>query len=601
MFSMPVFRFILSHWLVKFHVRFIYLVCRERPATYFRLDTAFLPSIFEASLGPRARIHSLYISWWTQHTVAFARRHSSILCNLEPTAAMSDYSRMQEHDTSLLYVDDAGRYPTSPRPRPRQRSHASNPSVQPSWNSAFFPPPNPAFLTPQTPMPTYMPVQSPPPSQGRSVSTSQQPSSQVMEPVSVQTPEEYYQEPHSFQYQDQEQEPRYQDQEQEYQDQEYTEQSAEHMDFSAGDIEAGQQQKGKKGFVGGFVTQLKNLPRAITRNPLRERKTLRKGFTVPYNLDDPAPRYEDPGQPGPSNVQIVQGMEMPSEQPMSDPVSYADPNDEQFTDVHLDNPHSEEHIPSHNGIPGPAPLGSPVPVEPRPTADYAKMESPVRTAPPDDSFSAHITRIHNFLVDLKNLPWFSPRVTIDYYPEKSPRARDPKVKSGSWYTTREHQHLDLLETPATRKAEIPRSYDDHSLRRPRTPSALSHGESSCPSARRQRRHTGSSRSHAMSSPVSSHGRRQSHFSNNSAQPVFLFPSPVGSPHLPHISSLNGALMGDLDGKSPIQMYMVPAGSPMMMRHLSPPPVSHPATAIQFSSMSSAGPLSNAGDTSMAKS
>ncbi|TFY62276.1 hypothetical protein EVJ58_g3961 [Rhodofomes roseus] len=241
-----------------------------------------------------------------------------------------------------------------------------------------------------------------------------------------------------------------------------TPESTDHITVPEGAIPAADHspQRGRaRAFVGGFVTGLRNLPRLMVKT---ERRALRKGAPEPYAAQDPEalPAYDDPSQPvpGPSNVHYVQAMEMPSEHVASSQLSYA-VGDSQDQPVQIPPEYrNEEPHPQNSatrpplGLSSPA-VGTPVLVEPRPTRDYAKMESPIRTAPPDDSFSAHITRIHNFIVELKNLPWVSSRVTVDYFPEKSGRARDPKIKPGSWYSTPQHHEIDLLATPAAAKAE----------------------------------------------------------------------------------------------------------------------------------------------------
>ncbi|KAH9830003.1 uncharacterized protein C8Q71DRAFT_717556 [Rhodofomes roseus] len=385
-----------------------------------------------------------------------------------------------------------------------------------------------------------------------------------------------------------------------------TPESTDHITVPEGAIPAADHspQRGRaRAFVGGFVTGLRNLPRLMVKT---ERRALRKGAPELYAAQDPEalPAYDDPSQPvpGPSNVHYVQAMEMPSEHVASSQMSYA-VGDSQDRPVQILPEYRNEEPPPQNsatrpplGLSSPA-VGTPVLVEPRPTRDYAKMESPIRTAPPDDSFSAHITRIHNFIVELKNLPWVSSRVTVDYFPEKSGRARDPKIKPGSWYSTPQHHEIDLLATPAAAKAEVPRSDDGQAVVRPvRTATMTSCSSSPVPSAFRQ--YAASLASQGLSSPVTSlrsHRRRSSYRS-------YHHRSSHSGYQLPHMSQLGNIQLAqnglgvtvDAQGN---QMIMVPVASiPSMPSMPSPPPASHspshPPTHVFYPSMSSP---SNPGD------
>lgn len=383
-----------------------------------------------------------------------------------------------------------------------------------------------------------------------------------------------------------------------------TEPSTEHITIEGapeaenGVPEAGPSQprrKGAKAFVGGFVSGIKHLPRLMVRT---DHKTLKKGAPEAYAAHDleALPVYEEVGQPvpGPSNVQYVEAMEMPSGHVASSPRSIGSndrPQQLQSPPEHHSNGHAQAMTPLRSRmlsppahaalalpphiVATPPPVGSPVLVEPRPTRDYAKMDSPVRTAPPDDSFSAHITRIHNFLVELKNLPWMSARVTDDYYPAKSHRARDPKIKPGSWYSTRQHHEIDLLATPAAfkRPAEVPRSEDDTSLVRPRRTATTT---SSCSSHVHPalRQYAASIASQSLPSPVASlrrHSRRMSYRSHHTGS---YHAGGFNLPQVPTIASMsmnNGFTVGtDADGR---QVYMIPVPAATIPSISSPPPAS----------------------------
>ncbi|KZT71999.1 hypothetical protein DAEQUDRAFT_82038 [Daedalea quercina L-15889] len=501
-------------------------------------------------------------------------------------------------DQSWMGMDSP--YPPTPY---RRNTHASNPS----WNSFMQPS---GYIYPRSsssrppPQPTH--------SRGRSASSQWQSEHAL----------EYTQEPVASEQDETDRDLEAQEGDEEGEEQveqelAVTEASTDHFTVEGvpeaenGLPEQGHpRQRGKaKAFVGGFVTGLRNLPRLMVKT---DHKALKKAAPELYAAHDPEalPGYEEAGQPvpGPSNVQYVEAMEMPSEHVASSQFSYAN-DDSRNAAVQVSPEHHGEEPPQQGSsmptrpplafpppVVGSPAVGTPVLVEPRPTRDYAKMESPVRTAPPDDSFSAHITRIHNFLVELKNLPWVSSRVTADYYPEKSNRARDPKIKPGSWYSTRQHHEIDLLATPAALKAEVPRSDDSRSLVRPvRTPTMTSCSTSS-PIHPAIRHYAASVASQGLASPVASlrsHARRRSYRSYHGLPPGFQLPhmSQLGNIQLPNGTGLTV----DSEGRP---VYVIPAMSIPSMP--SPPPTSHspsrPPTNVPYpTSMSLMSSPSNVGE------
>ncbi|KAH9935081.1 hypothetical protein B0H21DRAFT_699289 [Amylocystis lapponica] len=376
-------------------------------------------------------------------------------------------------------------------------------------------------------------------------------------------------------------------------------------------------------FVGGFVSGLRRLPKAMSRGRLREHKLTRKG---PEDIMDtgeastPLPLYDEPGRPVPSssNIQYVEGVQMPIEQPASAELSYAD--ESRLTDAQG---HTSYHTsygpsygPSHERQSGdtsaahhdhlPPLMTSPVMVEPQPTSDYDKMESPVRISKPDDSLSAHYTRLRKFLKDLHDLPWVSSHVTVEYIPQKSSRARPEKMKPTSWYTARHHQTIDLLAAASSR-SQVRLHKDDagvHIRPQPRSTTTYSHGGSA--TSRAGRSHRRENTSPGLASPLSGRGSSHTHghshgqnsYSYNyyypTPQPLYVYPSPGPSPPSqtvqPGQPSPNGVPMSPAQ---PVPMYMVAAPSPMVMP-VAPPPI-HAPTHIQFSSPSA--PHSGMADTS----
>ena len=109
----------------------------------------------------------------------------------------------------------------------------------------------------------------------------------------------------------------------------------------------------------------------------------------------------------------------------------------------------------------PARMKSPVLVELRPSADYAKMGSSISTEP-DTSISAYLSRVQQFLKDVKDLPWSSSRPTFDYYPGQPNRRRDPDAEEDdeewnalSWYALLHRQYIDLLSSEESGTRSLP--------------------------------------------------------------------------------------------------------------------------------------------------
>ncbi|KAG6817898.1 hypothetical protein H0H87_001730 [Tephrocybe sp. NHM501043] len=96
---------------------------------------------------------------------------------------------------------------------------------------------------------------------------------------------------------------------------------------------------------------------------------------------------------------------------------------------------------SHDAFPVAQVMGSPEYVEPQPTMDYAKMESPRASI---TSFGSYISRVKQFFHDLNELPWVAERVTVDFVPgEKKGRrqVREQRLKSKTWYEDTSHSRV----------------------------------------------------------------------------------------------------------------------------------------------------------------
>ncbi|KAG6905116.1 hypothetical protein DXG01_004775 [Tephrocybe rancida] len=97
---------------------------------------------------------------------------------------------------------------------------------------------------------------------------------------------------------------------------------------------------------------------------------------------------------------------------------------------------------SHDAIPGAPDIGSPVYIEPQPTIDYAKMDSPRISIA---SIGSYISRVQQFFRDLNELPWVAERITVDYVPGETKgrrQARERRLQRPiSWYGDTPHARI----------------------------------------------------------------------------------------------------------------------------------------------------------------
>ncbi|KAI0372642.1 hypothetical protein BV20DRAFT_36100 [Pilatotrama ljubarskyi] len=342
--------------------------------------------------------------------------------------------------------------------------------------------------------------------------------------------------------------------------------------------------KKKNNFVGGFVASLRKLPQAVVRSHFYDRKSTRKGAPGTEQPTGPShylPAYDEPGVTvaDPASVHYVEGVAIPPGPRSPSQVSYADPTrPPSGTRSQRYSSQSNPNSALRAGTPRirTTPPATPVLVSPHPASDYAKMDSPVRFAPPDDSFSAHITRAKDFIHELKALPWTSSRVALDYIPTQSSRARIGKAKqAGSWYTgVGPHQDIDLLGSarPAPRRL---RSEDG--------------GASMRSGARIAIAHDGRTPASFVTSPglmpspgISSHGQGQQAVSYSyyfaPPQPLYVYQSPMTTPATnavitdsPHSSSSSSRQ----EAAQAVPVYMMAGPPPGLIP--TPPPAAHPPT------------------------
>ncbi|OSD00138.1 hypothetical protein PYCCODRAFT_718958 [Trametes coccinea BRFM310] len=338
--------------------------------------------------------------------------------------------------------------------------------------------------------------------------------------------------------------------------------------------------KPKRNFVGGFVAGLRRLPKAMVRSHLYDRKATRKGAPGTELETGPShylPAYDDPGVTvtDPASVHYVEAVEMPTGPRSPSQISYADPT----------RPSSHARSQRHSGQSAPHSVGrptsprivttppmSPVLVTPHPASDYAKMDSPVRQAPPDDSFSAHVSRVKGFLHELKALPWTSSRVALDYIPAQGSRASVGKAKPvGSWYTgVRGHQDIDLLGSgrPTPRRL---RSEDGG-------------GSVRSAGARIAIAHDGRTPASFITSPglmpspgMSSHGHGQHPMSYSyyfaPPQPLYVYQSPMTTPATnPALTDSPSSSGSQREPTQAVPVYMMAGPPPGLIP--TPPPAAH---------------------------
>ncbi|KAF8552123.1 hypothetical protein OG21DRAFT_1486465 [Imleria badia] len=261
----------------------------------------------------------------------------------------------------------------------------------------------------------------------------------------------------------------------------------------------------KRNFVGGFVSGLRRLPKVISKGRLRDHGKLEgrmTGATAAGTIETGrtmAPRYPMP-MPGVAtsnsdDIPTVERLESPlcassvSPRPRHSNPADSDPSigdgrrerlmlsavhEHAFEQHHpsllpprapsrSDNTSTSSRLPFERG--GDVPnamstpilanasirVSSPILAEPRPSADFMKMESPIRP-PPAESVRSQIVRAGKFIRDINNLPWIaSSGVSSIYVPGEATTRRYSrpiiKNKGSSWYQSR--KQLDLLAGPST--------------------------------------------------------------------------------------------------------------------------------------------------------
>ena len=235
----------------------------------------------------------------------------------------------------------------------------------------------------------------------------------------------------------------------------------------------------KRNLVGGFVSGLRRLPKVMSRSRLKDHGKLgRPGPPSAASTADTGRatlgRYRPPLEPIPKadsdDIPDVERLESParvaSDSPQrlilsTDENSYDQDRSQSSGVLSSGEPRTHSDINTSissqgfgQNISDPIAISTPILAEPRPSADFAKMEPPPRP-PPEESVASQLARIRRFFRDLNGLPWIAPRdISEAYVPGQSPSRRrysrqtQPKPPV-SWYMPRNNRPLDLLAGPST--------------------------------------------------------------------------------------------------------------------------------------------------------
>ncbi|KAI0690486.1 hypothetical protein BC835DRAFT_177472 [Cytidiella melzeri] len=354
-----------------------------------------------------------------------------------------------------------------------------------------------------------------------------------------------------------------------------------------------QTNKGKKRFVGGFMSSLRNFAGLGPKAPLPALviPPTSKGAPArpPYG---PQPVAGDLGvnrrplaapppansTPPPADHSLSTDRTLSSHGPVTPeqselPITIPDLPE----DSHLPNPYREHEPP----IAAPERSQTPEEVYLQPTADYDAMSEPIEDDLPETTLSSHINRVGKFITDFVHLPWISPgNIAVPYKPTESRRARHTGPKPGvSWYTKENHEKLDLLATPTqpVQRRQPPttarprlqttqshRPAQRHPARRARTPLSGSTDTTSlgpATSPRRTRTPINAAGLTLSSSGLPSQALPYNYY-YASPQALYIYPSSVASPQTRGRSGSDSqtAAPMPIPIPMPIQMQMQPGSS-----------------------------------------
>ena len=242
---------------------------------------------------------------------------------------------------------------------------------------------------------------------------------------------------------------------------------------AVGDLESGMghqrtsfgdaRRPGRRSFVGGFISGLKRLPRALTKTQHpNERSTDRASDSMVVaslgNLDDYGNPLPTPSSTSHSILPPPPGFE--GEQATS-PTLRASTDHTHEDQLEFQRSATAIAVQPNSSSVAPVPAvpsnssqtttpTTPISIEPNPTSDYAKMGDPASPPEPptDPSLTSYLTRLRQFVKAVNDLPWIAPRTTVDYIPGRfsnETQRSHPRRDTLSWYAAPPDRHsLDLL-------------------------------------------------------------------------------------------------------------------------------------------------------------
>jgi hypothetical protein len=322
-------------------------------------------------------------------------------------------------------------------------------------------------------------------------------------------------------------------------------------------------QNRKRGFVGGFVSGLRRLPKAMLKSYSSERKPVRQATASTLDTAGSLPQYTEheqvipdagPSVAMPNVVTFVDTTPVEEPAPMEDEeleyqshyshhthhtqhtqhthhthqdhhYSHSNETDHQVHDhstglqdqtIGQDPPDGETTVVHHEILPATL-VNSP---QFSMASDYENNMTYSTPPPSDVSLGTHFARVRKFFRDLNDLPWVSSsRIVVDYFPGEENRKRyrsKPKPKI-SWYPTHHTQSpLDLLGSPPEAVAGSKRKHNSVS-----TSSIAYHDRSR---SHRQQQSWDNRRS-----PPRGYGTMYPHGYVPYAPPGFVRPQPIGQP------------------------------------------------------------------------
>lgn len=226
----------------------------------------------------------------------------------------------------------------------------------------------------------------------------------------------------------------------------------------AAEVEGNQPRK-TRGFVGGFIAELRKIPAFMVKNNPR-------GSDIAADGAGPSPRLSyysaSPsihGSPLPS--QTTQSQFRPSTVPIeelyesevSDDASQLQPPFEDQLRYENYDGTTAVHEPMYQPSMNSSIMSTPVQVGATELTDYEKTNTPYPfTNPEDKTLMSYVDRLHRLFTDVCNLPWMSLQVVEQYIPaDDSSRGRYRKGEPVSWYSPKrrkEKLHIDLVGSPA---------------------------------------------------------------------------------------------------------------------------------------------------------